>query len=136
MGTYVTKTFYLTVGGVDLTDHAESVEVDDNFDEVDMTNLGSGGNRERLGGLGDGSVTILWQADYAASKVDATLWANRGALASVVFRPTSAVVGTGNPQYTASYLISKLKPVSGKVGDKAGFTLTWPRSGALTRATS
>lgn len=133
MASFVTTNFSLTVNSVDLTDHAEMVEIADDFDEVDFTNFGSGGNRERKAGLGDGSVTVLWQQDYAASKVDATLWAARGTAITVSCRPTSAAQSATNPTYAASYLVSQFKPIAGKVGDKAGFTTTWKRTGALSR---
>lgn len=134
MASFVSTTTTVIVGGVDLTDHIESCEVSDDFEEQDFTNFGSAGNKERKAGLGDGSVTILWQQDYAASKVEATLYANRGALVTVVAKATSAATSATNPTFSASYLMSQWKPIAGKVGDKAGFTTTWKRSGALTRA--
>lgn len=133
MASFVTKNFYLTLNAVDLTAWIESVELDDDFDEVDFTDMASGGNREFLAGLGEGSITINFQQDYAASAVDATLWAARGTVVTIALRPTSAAQSTTNPTYSASYLISKNKAVSGKVGDKTMNSVTFKRSGALTR---
>ena len=94
-------------------------------------------NRSRgSAGIGSGSITILFQQDYAAAKVDATLWAARGTAVTVLCKATAAANSATNPQYSASYLISKYKPISGKIGDKSGMTLTWKRTGALTRLTS
>lgn len=136
MATLVELAGFVLFGATDLSDHAEMFEIEDEFAEVDFTNFGSGGNQVLAAGLGNGAVTILWQQDYAASKVDATLWAARGTLVTIELRATSGARSATNPAYVASYLISKYKPISGKVGDKAGMTLTWKRSGALQRLTS
>ena len=90
----------------------------------------------RVAGLREGSLTLTFNQDYAAATVDATLWPLLGANATVVIRPSSSAVGTSNPAYTAICLVTDLTPISGQVGDLATLSITWPTTGAVTRATA
>lgn len=123
-------------GGTDISDYVESVEIPIEVEEVDFTNAGSAGNRERKGGLQDSSITLLLQQDYADNALDETIWNALGTAVTITVKANNAAVSASNPSYAASYLISKHTPIAGQVGAKAGMTLTWPRSGATTRATS
>lgn len=136
MATFVATAVSCVINSVDLSDHITSCEVDDMFDESEFTNFGDSGNRTYKAGLRGGSIALEFQDDYASGKVDATLYAALGTIVTIVVKPTSAAVGSTNPTYSASYLISGYKPVTGKIGDPSKFTATWKRTGALTRATS
>jgi len=136
MATFVITSPVITVNGVDLSDHVTSVEINDSTADVNTTNFGSSGNTTRTGGLKDGSITIEFQQDYAASKVDATIWAARGTVIAVQVKATSAANSATNPRYDGSYLVNQYKPVAGKVGDLSTLSVSWPRSGDLTRTTS
>jgi len=62
------------------------------------------------------------------------LWPLLGTQATVVIRPTSSAVGSANPAYTALCSVIDLTPVSGQIGDLSTFSITWPTTGAVTRA--
>jgi hypothetical protein len=127
----------ITVNSVDLSDHVTSVTLDDSTADIDTTNFGSSGAHTRIGGLKDGGITIEFQQDYAAGKVDATLWAARGTVITVTVKATSSATSATNPLYSGSYLVTATGAgVKGKVGDLATTSVTWPRSGDLTRTTS
>ena len=136
MAAFVITAPVITINGVDLSDHVDSVEINDETADVKTTNFGSSGNETRTGGLKSGSITINMQQDYAASKVDATIWAARGTAITVTVKSTSASTSATNPLYSGSYLVTQYKPVSGKVGDLSTLSVTWPRTGDLTRTTS
>lgn len=136
MAAFVITNPVITVNSVDFSDHVDSVEINDETADVQTTNFGSGGNVTRTGGLKSGSITINFQQDYAAGKVDATLWAARGTAITVTAKPTSAATSSTNPLYSGSYLVTQMKPVSGKVGDLSVQSVTWPRTGDLTRTTT
>lgn len=136
MAAFVITAPIISVNGVDLSDHVDSVEINDETADVKTTNFGSSGNETRTGGLKSGSITISMQQDYAASKVDATLWAARGTAITVTVKATSASTSATNPLYSGSYLVTQYKPVSGKVGDLSMLSVTWPRTGDLTRTTT
>ena len=136
MAAFVITSPVITINGVDLSDHIDSVEINDETADVKTTNFGSSGNETRVGGLKSGSITISIQQDYAAGKVDATFWAARGTAVTVTVKATSAATSATNPLYSGSYLVTQQKPVSGKTGDLSVQSVTWPRTGDLTRTTS
>ena len=135
MPAFVITNPVITVNGVDLSGLITSVSLDDSVADIDTTSFGSSGNRTRTGGLRDGSITIEAQQDLAAGSVDATFWAARGTVVTVTVKATSAATSATNPLLSASYLVNQYK-LGGKVGDLSMVSVTWPRSGALTRSTS
>lgn len=120
----------------DLSPYVEAVEIPIEHDEVDFTNAGSGGNKQRKAGLQDSSITLTLQQDYADNMVDELLFNALGQIKQIKVKANNAATSVSNPSYDANYLISKHQPVSGKVGDKAVLTITWPRSGGTTRSTT
>lgn len=136
MGIFAVTDARVEINSVNLTDHLTDVDVDDQFAELLTTNMASGGNTERIAGLRDGKITLMFQDDFAASKVYATISPLLGTLTTIKVRPHSTSIASANPSFEASYLISNWKPVAGKVGDLAVMQVTWPRSGALSIVTS
>lgn len=136
MGIFAITAARVELATVNLTDHLTDLDVDDQFAELLTTNMASLANVERIAGLRDGKVMLHFQQDFAAAKVYATVAPLLGTLATIKVRPTSAAISATNPSFEASYLISNWKPVSGKVGELAVLQVTWPRSGAITIATS
>jgi hypothetical protein len=125
----------IVLSGTDISDHVTSVSIDDSVADIDTTNMASTGNHTRAGGLKDGSISIEMQNDFAASSIDAIVWANRGSLVTITVKATSSATSATNPVYSAAYLVNQYK-LGGKVGDLSMVSVTWPRSGALTRSTS
>lgn len=136
MATHVLTGAVITVGGVDFSDHADSVTLTETAADQDFTNFGSAGWSERKAGLKSWSLAINFQQDYAASEVDVTLAASAGALVGVTVKPTTAAVGATNPNWSGSVLVTELPHVGGAVGDAHKFGVTWPGSGTLSRLTS
>ena len=136
MAAFVITAPVITINGVDLSDNVDSVEINDETADVKTTNFGSSGNETRTGGLKSGSITISMQQDYASAKIDSTVWNARGTAITVTVKASSAATSATNPLYSGSYLVTQYKPVSGKVGDLSTLSITWPRTGDLTRTTS
>lgn len=128
---------FVSVNSVDLSDHVRQVSLELSAEDLDVTAMGDTA-RNRIVGLNDASVTIEFNQDFAASEVDATLWAayNGGAAINVVVRADSASASATNPQYTVPVVVTDYKPLANSVGDAATVSVTWPASGAITRATS
>ena len=125
----------VTVNSVDLSDHIASVTIDQSFNEVTTTAFGDSGVT-RIAGLQDSSISLEFHQDFAASSVDATLNALVGTTTSVVVKPTSSAVSATNPSYTMTCLVNQWNPISGGAGDLSTVSVTWPVSGAITRAES
>lgn len=127
---------YISINSNDLSTYCSSIEVSAEVSDEDVTTFGSGGWKEVLGGLKSGSVKLKFKQDVAVSALDSIMWALLGAVVAFETRLSNAVVGTSNPKYTGSVLISKWTPISGDVGSVAEVDVEFPSSGAVVRATS
>ena len=135
MAVFLQNDVQVTVNSVDLTDHVASITWTETADELETTAMGDN-NRTRIGGLKDGSVSIEFHQDFAASSVYATLYPLLGTTTTVEMTPTSAAVAADNPKHSASALVVELPIIDGSVSDLATVSVTWPLSGAVTVTTS
>ena len=136
MARLVLTNAYITVNGVNLSDHIASVTLTTNRDVVETTAFSSTAARTRIGGLADNSVTPEFHQDYATSSVEATIYPLLGSTTSVVVKPNGATTATDNPSYTFSALVSEWTPLNGAVGELATASVTWSIDGAITKATA
>ncbi|MGH2710618.1 MAG: radical SAM protein [Actinomycetota bacterium] len=127
---------FVSVNGVDLSDHVAQISISTEAADLDDTAMGDT-YHSRIGGLKDWSVTLQFHQDFAAGEVDATLFPLLGTTTAVIIRPdNSDGVSATNPNYSGSVLVNDYKPLDGSVGDLAGVSVTWPGAGTLTRATA
>lgn len=136
MAKVVITSRYVSLNGTDISSSLAGASLEINVEEVDTTSLGSAGWKEVAAGIKSGSVTLNYQQDFGASAVDSTLFPLLGTQGTVVIRPASGTVSATNPAYTATVLISQYTPISGAVGDLQTFDVTFPTTGAVTRATA
>jgi hypothetical protein len=127
----------VVLGGVDLSDHIASVEIAQNFDEVETTAFGDGG-RTRVAGLEDSSITLSFHQDFASGEVDATIAPLVGGTASFLLAPFGTAVGIGPtaPRYSGTVLLTEWTPLNGSVGDLSTADVTWPVVGKIARGTA
>ena len=106
-------------------------------DDIEVTNFASGGARERIGGLKSGTFSMELHQDYALGSIDSTFFTNLGGTVAVAIRPGgTAAVGTANPEYRFNVLVTEYSPMDSAVGDLATFSVSYPITGAVTRATA
>lgn len=122
-------------GSTDLSDHIASITLNSTYDIVETTAFGNTA-KTRVAGLADNSVTFEFHQDYATSSVEQTIYPLLGTAVSVVAKPVAGTTTAVNPQYTFSALVSEWTPLNGSVGELATASVTWPISGAITKATS
>lgn len=128
---------YVEINAVDRSSNVSKADLNDQFEEKETTNYGSGGAKEIIAGLESGSIGITFKNDYAASALDSAMWALRRSVVAFKIRPSSAaIVSTANPQYGGNILISSWKPIAGSVGDVAEVDVTFNLSGPMTRVTT
>jgi hypothetical protein len=135
MAVFLQNDVQVTVNSVDLTDHVASITWTETADELETTAMGDA-NRTRIGGLKDGSVSIEFHQDFAATETYITLYSLLGTTTTVTMTPTSASVSATNPKHSASALVTELPIIDGGVADLATISVTWPLSGAVTVSTS
>jgi len=125
----------ISVNGVDLSTSINSVTIETKFDEVDTTAFGDTG-RKRVAGLSDSSISLDFHQDFAASAVEATIYPLLGTTTNVIVKPVNAATSATNPSYSMTCLVVQWTPLSGGSGELVTASVTWPVSGAITKATS
>jgi hypothetical protein len=128
----------VTINGVNLSDHIASITLNESADVVETTAF-SNTAKTRVAGLRDNSVTLEFHQDFASSSVEATINGTSslvGTVTSIVVQPTSSAVGATNPTYSFSALVAEWTPLNGAVGELSTASVTWPISGAITKATA
>ena len=136
MARIVLTNAYVTINSVDVSDHVASVTLNSSIDVVETTAFGTTGARTRIGGLADNSITLEFHQDYASGSIEATVYPLLGTTTTVVVKPNGSTTSTTNPSYTATALVSEWTPLNGAVGELATASVTWPVSGAITKATA
>jgi len=120
---------------VDLSDHVQSVTLNYNADQVEITSMGDTAHLF-TGGLDNVTCDVTLFQDLAASEVEATVYDLVGTATTVLIKATSGAVAADNPSYTlANTYLSSHMPVAGTVGDAAMTTLNFV-GGTITKATS
>jgi hypothetical protein len=123
----------VTINSVNLSDHIASVSLSRSDDVIETSAFSSTAAKTRVAGLQDNSVTLEFHQDYASSNVEATIYPLLGSTTTIVVSPTSTVSAT-SPSYSFTALVSEWTPLNGGVGELATASVTWPVSGAITKA--
>lgn len=136
MATFAYTDAFVSIGGTDLSSSLKSASIEASGVELDVSAMGDSWRQVEMGHK-QWSLNLEFNDDMAASSVDSTIWSafNAGVSVAIVFRPTSAAVGAGNPEWTGNAMPISVN-VGGSYGDLATKTVTWPGDGTLTRATS
>jgi hypothetical protein len=132
---FIATDYKVTINGSNFSTSLASVELPIEVDEQETTAFGSSW-RTRIAGLKSGSITLEFHQDFGASSIDATLFPLLGTNATVTVSPTSGSVTATNPSYSGEFLVTQYTPYASTVGDLATLSVTWPLTGALTRATA
>ena len=125
----------VVINSVDLSAHVTSVAISRSADAVETTAMGDTA-RTYTGGLESGTLDITFNQDYAAAKVEATLYGLVNTSTTVVVKPVAACVSATYPSYRMSCFVAEYSPVDGSVGDLSSVSVSWPINGAITKATS
>ena len=136
MAKFVYDNVSVTVNSVDLSDHVESLALDVQVSEVNVSCM-SDAFDQALPGRKKVTGSITFYQDFAASEIDATIYPLIGAApTTIVFRADAGAVSATNPPYTlSSTVLTSYEAVSGTYGDAAMSTVNFS-SGSLARTTS
>ena len=126
---------FLLVNSNNISDHGNKIEVDLTVDDNDITAFGQSWH-VRTNGLKDGVINITLFNDFVASQLDSIMFPLFGTVVLFEIRPTSAARSTGNPAFFGNLFVNAWKPIVGQIGDTAQVDLSFPTSGAVTRAIS
>lgn len=138
MATFLGNGVQFKVGTTDLSDWVSSITISQEFDQLEVTAMGDGGHKY-IAGLENSSISIDFNADFAASAVNQTINGTGatnglvGASASLKVVPRAGAVAADNPLYTCDVLVTQWPQVY-NVGELATISVTWPVSGNITKA--
>jgi hypothetical protein len=125
----------------DISQYITSVSLSTSVDVIETTGLGSTA-RTRVGGLFDNSITIEFNQDFADNAleelVNGTSLATTtvGTAVAMQVKPYSTTTTASNPKYTFNALVTEWQPLNSTVGELATISVTWPITGAITKAIS
>ena len=135
MATLVYTNAKFEVNGVDLSANASEVGLNYASEMQDETAMGDD-TRIRKGGLKDWSVDVTFHQDFAAAKVDATLFSVVGTTVCVEIRPQNICSTSINPIYSGIAIVESYNPLGGSVGALLDAPVTFQSAGTLSRASS
>ena len=138
MAKYVVTGNTVSFNGTDISGSVARAELVITSAEVDVTDFASGGYTELVGGLKSGTVSLDFHSDYGAGGLSTVVSEDLvGTIGTVVVIAGNGTAASGTtPSFTAECLITSVTPVSGAVGDLSSWTVTWPTSGEITKATA
>ena len=138
MAKYVVTGNTVSFNGTDISASVARCELVISSSEIDTTDFASGGWTEVVGGLKSGSVSLDLHADFGAAGLSTLIGeAQVGTLGTVtIIAGNGTAASSTTPEYTAVCLVSSVTPVAGAVGDLSTFSVTWPTSGEITKATA
>ena len=137
MAKFVVTDPVIVINSGTVTTSAASVTISVEADDIETTAFGGSGWRTRIGGLKQGTVDIEFMQDMASGAIDSVVYPLLGSTAAVRVRPGgTAAIGTSNPEYQFDVLVAQWNPIDSAVGDLATVSVSWPITGAVTRATA
>lgn len=129
----------ITLGGTDISAWVESVEINQTYEDVEITAMGATA-RTYAPGLREDEITLNLHQDFDVDAVDQTIYPLLGsqAGAAMVIKPTSGTVSSVNPSYTCTVAVYEYSPLAGSVGDVSDTSVTFkPVAGSsIVRAVS
>ena len=136
MSKYVVTATVVKIGATNVSANCASATLELTSADVDVTDFGSAGFTEVIGGLKSGTVTLDFHSDYGVGGINTILNPLLGTIATVTLQPNGTVTSASNPIWTAPVLVNSVTPIAGAVGDLATFSVSFPTSGSVTFATA
>jgi hypothetical protein len=133
MARLVLTNAYVVFGTNDLSDHISNISLSTSYDIVETTSFGDTA-KKRVASLADNQVTFEFHQDFATSSVEQVIYPLLGTAVTCTVKPVNTTIGATNPSYSFSVLVSEWTPLNGGVGELATASVTWPISGAITKA--
>ena len=137
MAKFVVTSNAISLNGSDISANCARAELALTAAEVDVTDFGSSGWTEVIGGLKSGTVSLDFHSDFGSGAVSALFQDLIGTIGTVTLIAGNGTAASDTtPQYTAEVLINSFTPVAGAVGDLSTFTVSFPTTGEVSYATA
>lgn len=134
MAKLVLTNAYVSIAGVDLSDHIASISLATQYDLVDTTQFGDT-SKKMIAGLAANTVSFEFHQDFQAGSVESVIYPLLGTATACIVKPIDTARSVNNPQYNFSVLISEWTPLNASAGELTTASVTWPISGDVTKTT-
>lgn len=123
---------------VDRSDHVRSVSFGPKLKMEDFTTFGDGGFVVQKPGLMSADLSIEFNQDFASSQIDAVFSVGHvaGTLFYLDIKATNASRSATNPSFVCAAYVTEPTPISGAVGDRASYNVSFAVTGTFARLTS
>lgn len=135
MAVYLSNGVQVTFDSTNISDWVSSVTLTRNYDELEITSMGSTGH-EFIAGLEASSITLEIFNDFASQASMALIDAAVGQIKTITVKPAAGATSSTNPQYSMSVLVNNVTPINGTVADLATSSLTFNVTGSITKTTT
>lgn len=131
----ITLGYCQLAGAFSAHSYCNKLELSIEADDLDVTVFGDSWS-DHLQGIRKATLTLGGFNDYTDNLLDETMWGYFDAGTAIAFevRPSSASVGAANPKYTGSVVPISWTPLGADVGQVSPLSVSWPVTGAVTRA--
>lgn len=132
----LTNPYVYINGASDISSYVRAVTLDVQVETPDTTTASSTAWKSAAAGLKSATIQLELNQDVAASALDSIVWPLLGTTVAFQVNAASSTTSTSNPKWTGNMIVNGWQPVKGSVGDVATISVTFPVTGAVTRATS
>ena len=136
MAKYVVTATAVKSGTTNVSDSCASATLELTAADVDVTDFGSSGWTQVIGGLKSGTLTLDFHSDYGVGGINTILNPLLGTIATVTLAPNGTVGSSTNPIWTVPVLVNSVSPVAGAVGDLSTFSVSFPTAAEVTSSTA
>jgi hypothetical protein len=136
MAKYVVTATAVKIGTTNVSDSCASATLELTAADVDVTDFGSSGWTQVIGGLKSGTLTLDFHSDYGVGGINTILNPLLGTIATVTLAPNGTVGSSTNPIWTVPVLVNSVSPVAGAVGDLSTFSVSFPTAAEVTSSTA
>jgi hypothetical protein len=133
---------FVSINGINLSDHIASVSLATQYDLVETTQFGQTSKRF-VAGLAANSISFEFHQDFQAGSVESVIYPLLGTATTCRIKPRDTTRSTSNPEYimdgtngSGTILISEWTPLNATVGELTTATVTWPISGDVIKLTT
>lgn len=133
MAVFTNANVRLLVDTFDLAGFASVAEIEALIAEHDVSVMGGGGWRRTVPGLAKHTLNVQGFQDFAVGSVDETFPATGTGTNTYTFCPTNFGDAVTDPCFMSTGFTNTRNPLTGAIGDPAGFTLNWSGSGRTAR---
>ena len=127
MAIFANTNAHVSVNAVDISGWVVSADWNETIDTVETVAMGDT-DKQRLPTFKDGSISLEFHQDFAASATYATLVAAFGTSVPVAFRAVNGTISAINPELQTNAIVTEMT-FGGKIGDILTMSVTWPFSG-------